>query len=109
MLQNKIKIYGLDTPTKHSSRSYIPSSLNFFNYAGTTKLVYYFTLPGFILGAAGLCLGFELIQAVQHGGNFEIGYVFLAVLLTLLGIFFVFIGILINSIAGLIRYRSNKF
>jgi hypothetical protein len=107
MLQNKIKIYGLDSPTKNTSKhSY--GFLNVFNYFGTNKLLYWFTLPGFVLGVAGLYMGLRFMQAFHHGGSFDLGYLVLAVLLTLIGTLLAFMGILLNSIARLIRYKSNN-
>ena len=108
MLQNKIKIYGMNSPTKNPSRHSISGFLNIFNYVGTNKPLYRFTLPGFVFGAAGLYMSLIFLQAFHHGGSFNLGYAVLAVLLTLVGTSMAFVGILLNSIAGLIRYRSNK-
>ena len=72
------------------------------------KPLYCFSLPGFILGITGLYMDFQLIHTFHHGGSFDIGFVFLSILLTLVGTSLAFVGILINSIAGLIRYRSNQ-
>ena len=107
MLQNKIKIYGLNSQKKNTPKNSFGFS-NIFNYIGTNKLLYCFTLPGFVLGVAGLYMGLRFMQAFHHGGSFDLGYFFLSVLLTLVGTFLAFMGILLNSIAGLIRYRSNK-
>jgi hypothetical protein len=108
MLQNKIKIYGMNSPTKNPSRNSASGLLNVFNYAGTNKLLYWFTLPGFILGAAGLYMGLRFLQDFHHGVSSDLGYLIFAVLLTLVGTFLAFLGILLNSIARLIRYKSNN-
>jgi hypothetical protein len=108
MLQNKIKIYGMNSPTKNPSRHSISGFFNLFNYVGTNKLLYWFTLPGFTLGAAGLYMGLRFLQAFHNSGSFDLGYLVFAVIFTLIGTFLAFMGILLNSIAGLIRYRSNK-
>ena len=105
MLQNKIKIYGLNSPTKNSSRHSISGFLNVFNYVRTNKPLYWFTLPGFILGACGLYMGFNLVQTFHPGGSFNLEHAVLTIFLTLVGIIMAFMGILLHSIAGLIRYK----
>jgi hypothetical protein len=108
MLQNKIKIYGMDSPTKNPSRQHVTGFFNTFNSIGASKPLYCFTLPGFILGAAGIYMGFQCVHTFYHGGSFVSGYIFLSFLFTLLGTSLAFVGILLNSIAGLIKYRSNQ-
>lgn len=108
MLQNKIKIYVMDSSTKNPSRHSTSGFLNFFNYVRTNKLLCCFILPGFILGAAGLYIGLTFLQTFHHGASFDLGYALLAVLLTFSGCFLAFIGILLNTIVGLIRYRASK-
>jgi hypothetical protein len=108
MLQNKIKIYGMDSPTKNPSRQHVTGFLNVFNSIGASKPLYCFTLPGFILGVAGLYMGFQFVHAFHHGVSFDLGYVFLSILFTLVGTSLALVGILLNSIAGLIRYRSKQ-
>lgn len=108
MLQNKIKIYGIDSSTENPSKHSIPGFLNFFNYTRNNKLLCFFILPGFILGAAGLYMGLIFLQAFHYGASFDLGYALLAVLFTFVGSFLAFIGILLNSIVGLIRYRASK-
>jgi hypothetical protein len=108
MLQNKIKIYGMDGPTKNPSRQHITGFLNIFNSVRVSKPLYCFTLPGFVLGVCGLYMGFQFVHAFHHGGIFDLGYVFLSILFTLVGTSLAFAGILLNSIAGLIKYRSNQ-
>lgn len=108
MLQNKIKIYGMDGPTKNPSRQNISGFLNIFNSIGASKPLYCFTLPGCVLGVSGLYMGFQFVHVFHHGGSFDLGYVFLSTLFTLVGTGLALVGILLNSIAGLIKYRSNK-
>lgn len=108
MLQNKIKIYGMDSSTKNTSRRSISGFLNVLHYIRTNKLLCCFILPGSVLGAAGLYMGLTFLQAFHHDASFDLGYALLAVLFTFVGTFLAFIGILLSSIVGLIRYRSSK-
>jgi hypothetical protein len=108
MLQNKIKIYGMDGPTKNPSRQPVTGFLNIFNAIRASKPLYCFTLPGCVLGISGLYMGFQFVHTFHHGGSFDLDYVFLSVLFTLFGTGLALAGILLNSIAGLIKYRSSK-
>jgi hypothetical protein len=108
ILQNKIKIYGINRPTKNPLSHSRSGFLNVFYYIGTNKPLYCLTLPGLILGVAGLYTGLRFLQAFHPGGSFDLEQVVFAVLLTLVGTILAFMGILLHSIAGLIRYRSNK-
>lgn len=108
MLQNKIKIYGMDSSTKNSSRHPASGFSNFFSNVRTNRLLYFFILPGLILGIAGLYMGLTFSQTFHHSPNFDLGYALLAVLFTFSGCFLAFVGILLNTIVGLIRYRASK-
>lgn len=108
MLQNKIKIYGMDSSTKNPSRHSTSGFLYYFNYIRTNKLLSCFILPGFILGAAGLYMGLTFLQVFHHGASFDLRYALLAVLFTFSGSFLAFIGILLYTIVGLIKYRASK-
>ncbi|MFZ2497822.1 hypothetical protein [Methanosarcina sp.] len=66
--------------------------------------LYYFTLPGFILAACGLYMGFDFAQTLYPIGSFNFESTVLMVLLTLVGAFMAFLGILLHLIAGLITY-----
>ena len=98
----------MDSSTKNLSRDSTPGFSNFFNNVRTNGLLYYFILPGLILGIAGLYMGLTFMQAFHHGASFDLGYALLAVLFTFSGCFLAFIGILLNTIVGLIRYRASK-
>jgi hypothetical protein len=108
MLQNKIKIYGMESSTENPSRHSTSGFLNFFYYIRTNKLLCCFILPGLIIGVVGLYMGLIFLQTFHHGASFDLGYGLLAVLLTFVGSFLAFIGVLLNTIVGLIRYRASK-
>jgi glycosyltransferase involved in cell wall biosynthesis len=62
-----------------------------------------FTLPGFVLGICGLYLGLSFLQTFYLGGSLHFGPTVLMILLTLVGTFMAFTGILLHSITSLIR------
>ncbi|KKG09447.1 MULTISPECIES: glycosyltransferase family 2 protein [unclassified Methanosarcina] len=65
--------------------------------------LYYFTIPGFVLGTSGLYMGLSFLQTFYLGGNLHFGPTILMILLTLVGTFMVFTGIMLHSIAGILR------
>jgi hypothetical protein len=81
--------------------------LNNFNYVEFSKPLYCFTLPGFILIAGGLHMSLNFVQVIYPGGSFDFESAVLMVLLILIGTCMAFTGILLHSIAGLIRYQTK--
>lgn len=68
--------------------------------------LYCFTLPGFILMTGGLHMTLNLVLTSYTAGNFNFESAIWILLLTLVGIFMSFAGILMHSITGLIRYKK---
>lgn len=73
------------------------------------KPLYYFTLPGLILMAGGLHMSLNLALASYSGGSFDFKYAVFIFLLTFVGTFMSFAGILLHSICGLIRYKNMNY
>jgi len=53
-------------------------------------------------------MGLNFVQTLYLGGSSNFGSTVLMALLTLVGIFMAFMGILLHLIAGLISYTANK-
>ncbi|AKB78426.1 Dolichol-phosphate mannosyltransferase [Methanosarcina horonobensis HB-1 = JCM 15518] len=70
--------------------------------------LYCFTLPGFILVAGGLYINLNSVQAFYPDGSLSLESTVVILLLPFIGIFMAFIGILMHSITGLIRYKMNN-
>jgi hypothetical protein len=82
--------------------------LNIFNDMEFNSPLYYFTLPGFMLVTGGLYVRFNHVQTFYPDGSFNLESAILTLLLIFIGIFMAFTGVLLHSIAGLIRYKSNN-
>lgn len=82
--------------------------LNIFNDMEFNSPLYYFTLPGFIIVAGGLYIHLNHVQTFYPDGSFNFEAAVLMLLLTFIGVFMAFTGILLHSIAGLIRYKANN-
>ena len=68
------------------------------------KPLYYFTMPGLIFAVVGLYMGLTFLRTFYLGGNLDFGPTMLMILLTLVGVFMFFTGVLLHSIAGLIMH-----
>lgn len=107
-LQNVIQIYGvkrsIENPLKHLSASV--SKL--YDNIESNNPFYCFTLPGLFSVIWGVYIALNYMQIFHSGGSFDFKYTALVILLILLGALMTFMGILLHSIAGLIRYKANK-
>jgi glycosyltransferase involved in cell wall biosynthesis len=65
--------------------------------------LYYFTVPGFVIGAIGFSIGLKLLQDFYLGTSLSFGPTLLMILLTLLGCFMAFTGIILHSMARLLN------
>lgn len=71
--------------------------------------LYYFTVPGMLSAVVGLIMGLSFLQSFYHGGRLMFGPTLLMILLTLIGTFMVFTGIILHSMSRLIREtKSNR-
>jgi len=69
--------------------------------------LYYFTVPGVVLGMGGLLLGMSFMRTFYLGGSLNYGPTLVMILLTLIGTFMAFTGIILHSMARLIH--ESKF
>lgn len=64
--------------------------------------LYYFTAPGMLLGAIGIFMGLKFLQAFYLGGNLSFGPTLLMILLTIVGMFMAFTGIILHAMSKMI-------
>jgi glycosyltransferase involved in cell wall biosynthesis len=74
--------------------------------------LYYFTVPGFVIVGVGLYIGLMLLEDFYYGTSLSFGPTLLMILLTLLGCFMAFTGIILHSMSRLINgskiYGADK-
>jgi hypothetical protein len=70
--------------------------------------LYYFTLPGLVFASAGICIGLELLRIFYHGGQLSYGLTMLMILMTLVGSFMAFTGIILHAISKLIDQSMKR-
>lgn len=108
MLQNVIQSRNESGLIKNSLKHFLKFLFNNLNNMEINKPLYSFTLPGLILGTIGLYMSFNYVEDFYLDGSFDLENTFLITLLTLGGSIMAFTGILLHSIAGLIRYKTNE-
>lgn len=67
------------------------------------KPLYYFSLPGVSLITVGMAMGLNFLRGFYFGENLMFGPSLLMILLTLVGIFMTFTGIILHSMARIIQ------
>ncbi|KKG09277.1 glycosyltransferase family 2 protein [Methanosarcina sp. 2.H.A.1B.4] len=96
--------YDVDGSTEHPVRHGLGVLFRIFKDIEYNKPLYCFTLPGSLLSAGGLYMGFGFLRTFYLGGNLNFGPAVLMILLTLTGSFMALTGIMLHSIAGLITH-----
>ncbi len=71
------------------------------------KPLYYFTVPGIIIGIGGLQMGLIFLQIFYRGGSLQFGPTILMMILMLTGMFMAFTGIILHSMARMIQEAKN--
>lgn len=70
--------------------------------------LYYFTLPGSVFTVIGIMMGLSFLQRFYNGGGLMFGPTLLMILLTLVGTFMVFTGIILHTMSRLIRETKKS-
>jgi glycosyltransferase involved in cell wall biosynthesis len=97
--------YDVDGSTENPVRHGLSVLLNIFKDMESNKPLYYFPLPGLVLGAGGLYMGLGFLRTFYTGGNLNFGPTMLMILFTLVGVIMAITGILLHSIAS--HYASK--
>lgn len=63
--------------------------------------IYYFTIPGMIISVFGIYMGLRYLQVFYNGGSLYFGPTLLMTLLTFVGLFMSFTGIILHAISRL--------
>ncbi len=70
--------------------------------------LYYFTAPGLVISAVGLGMGLDFLQDFYLGGSLMFGPTLLMIVMTLVGTFMAFTGIILHSVSRLINESRRK-
>lgn len=109
MLQHVFRIQYMKKSIENSLR----------NFLGTlTKIrkkdikfnnpLYYLTLPGLLLKTFGLYMGLSFLRNLSPGATINFLSTALIILITIIGAFMAFAGILMHSIGRLLKYKMKN-
>lgn len=98
--------YDVDCSTENPIRHGLKVLVNILQDMEFRRPLYYFTIPGMIFGTIGLSMGLIFLQDFHNGSDLRFGPTLLMILLTLVGLFFAFTGIILHSVSRLIQ--KNK-
>ena len=69
--------------------------------------LYYFAFPGMIMASTGFLMGLKFLQVYYMGGYLRFGPTLLMVMLTIIGAFMVFTGIILHAISRMIVLNEH--
>jgi glycosyltransferase involved in cell wall biosynthesis len=95
--------YDVDCSSENPISHGLKVLANVINDMELNRPLYYFTLPGAIFGVIGLAMGLGFLQRFYNGESLNFGPTLLMILLTLLGTFMVFTGIILHTMSKLIN------
>jgi hypothetical protein len=70
--------------------------------------LYYFTVPGIVFTVLGIGMGLSFLRIFYLGGSLMFGPTLLMILLTLIGSFMAFTGIILHSMSRMIKESREK-
>lgn len=73
-----------------------------------SKPLYYFTMPGMVFGITGIVIGLKFLQDFYLGESLSFGPTLLMILLTLVGTFMMFTGIILHSMSRMIIESKKR-
>ena len=96
--------YDVDCSTVNPIKYFIEVMGKVMKDVETNRPLYYYSVPGFALATVGLYMGVKLLESFYLGvGSVSFGLTFLVIFLALLGVFMTVTGIVMHSMAGVIR------
>ncbi|WP_370005365.1 glycosyltransferase family 2 protein [Methanothermobacter sp. KEPCO 2] len=98
--------YDVDGSTRNPISHGVSVLLRIIGDIELKRPLYYFTLPGLLIGITGAVLALIFIRDYITGVSVNMGPTIVAVMLTLFGTFFMFTGIILDSVRRMIlHYR----
>lgn len=99
--------YDVDGSTRNPISHGVSVLLRIIGDLELKRPLYYFTLPGLIIGVTGAILSLMFIRDYITGLSVNMGPTIVAVMLTLFGTFFIFTGIILDSMRRMIIHYGR--
>ncbi|MBW6518385.1 MAG: glycosyltransferase family 2 protein [ANME-2 cluster archaeon] len=100
--------YDVDCSTANPVRHGLRVLVKVLHDMELNRPLFYFTVPGIALMLAGFGIGLHYIKLFLAGGQLPFGPSLLLIMLTLIGTFSAFTGIILHTMSLLIRETKNK-
>ncbi len=100
--------YDVDCSTENPFSHGLKVFLKVIEDMELNRPLYYFTVPGMVLSIIGLTLGLSFIRDFYLGGRMMYGPTLFMIILTLVGMFLAFTGIILDSMARLFNERNRR-
>jgi glycosyltransferase involved in cell wall biosynthesis len=91
--------YDVDCSTENALKHGLKVFIKILQDMEFNKPLYYFTIPGMFSVALGIAMGLYFLDDYYHGKSLYFGPSLLMILLTLVGMFMAFTGIILHSIS----------
>ena len=107
---NEVEIgvrYDVDGSSENPVSHGVKVLVKIFQEMELNRPLYYFTAPGIVISSIGIGMGLDFLRSFYHGGALQFGPTLLMILLTLVGSFMAFTGIILHSISRMIN-ESKK-
>jgi glycosyltransferase involved in cell wall biosynthesis len=101
--------YDVDNSSENPVSHGVKVLVNILQDIELNRPLYYFTVPGIAMAAIGIGIGLEFLQIFYHGGALQFGPTLLMILLTLVGSFMAFTGIILHSISQMMNKSRRNF
>ncbi|PWB51232.1 MAG: dolichyl-phosphate mannose synthase [Candidatus Methanoperedenaceae archaeon] len=96
----------MDSSTGHTASHGLRIFMNVLEDIELNRPLYYFTIPGMVISIIGLAMGLNFLHNFYLGGRMMYGPTLLMMILTLMGIFMSFTGIILHSMSRLLNENS---
>jgi glycosyltransferase involved in cell wall biosynthesis len=95
--------YDVDCSTEHPVSHGVRVLVKVLYDMELKRPLFYFTVPGAVMGMIGIFLGLNFLKTFYLGGSLMFGPTLLMIMLTMLGSFMAFTGIILHSMSRMIN------
>ena len=95
--------YDVDCSTEHPVSHGLRVLVKVLQDMELRRPLYYFTVPGIVMAVVGIGLGLGFLRTFYLGGSLMFGPTLLMIMLTLVGTFMAFTGIILHSMSRMIN------
>ncbi len=100
--------YDVDCSTEHPVSHGVRVLVKVLHDIELNRPLYYFTVPGMVLGGIGTFMALSFLRTFYLGGSLAFGPTLLMIMLFMVGTFMSFTGIILHSMSRMINESRNK-